>query len=129
MAMRLTERLITAFEPLMNARFRYTLEDKLRRSLNGVFREALAIKAKVVASRHVYECIWPDSGSSFNPEIMEIERASRVGDDQRAVRLVLVPGIRVHSSERGMVDYLGFKTADDELSGSSRTLCKAIVLI
>lgn len=135
MTSRFAERLLAALQPLMQHKYKSTLEGTLRPTLQAIFRAALEIKTSVMVSKDMYQCIWPTPEAIFDPITMETERDKFNPDtaeshmNQMKVRLVLVPGLCVYEHDRQLVDYFGFKREDDMCTANPRVLYKAVVLV
>ena len=105
------------------------------KSLESVFHIALRVKTLGMMGNHILEFIWPDRDSVFDNSLMEEQRSGSTNGckyptEQKVgkVKLVLVPGLRVYSYDRKLVDYCGFTNGDEEGLEKVNAIAKAVVL-
>ena len=76
--------------------------------------------------KNVFECIWPAHNSIFERNFMAEESLEGTTCNQtpsnqgaKKVMLALVPGLRVYSYDRKLVDYCGFTKGGEGLEQPS----------
>ncbi|KAN0096635.1 hypothetical protein V8E51_015440 [Hyaloscypha variabilis] len=123
-ATKLSGRLLDALGPFIKHKGK--AEAKLQRRLESIFCAALNIKTFAMIGKNVFEYIWPVHNSIFERNLMAEEssegtKCNQTPSDQgtKTVMLALVPGLRVYSYDRKLVDYCGFTKGDEGLEQPS----------
>lgn len=132
-ATKLSERLFNAFGPFMKNKG--NSEGKLQLRLKSIFCAALNIKTCGMIGKNMFEFTWPAQNSIFerNSMVEESSEGSTYNptsskQEAKKVMLALVPGLRVYSYDRKLVDYCGFKKGDEEGLGQSSLVAQAVVV-
>ena len=130
----LANRLLTALAPLVKDKYRLE-ESSFEDELAGIFLLALEIKMLGMTPRHMFEFIWPSRNAKFDSDLMteDILANDTNGKDLcdhegKKVILTLVPGLRVHSCDRKLMDSRNFTTNGENGSGPSDLIVRARVL-
>jgi hypothetical protein len=131
----LAERHLDILTPFISEKSKTECTEILRVRLEGIFTVALGLKVLVMATKDMFECIWPTPGSEFDVDTMETAQPRRQGIDQydwiegSRVVLPVAPGLRLYSHDRELVDYNGFIEVGDCADGQPRVIAKSVVYI
>ena len=108
---------------------------KLQIRLKSIFCAALNIKAFAMIDKNVFEFIWPAHNSVLERNFMVEESLEGITCDQtpskqevKKVMLALVPGLRVYSYDKKLVDYCGFTRGDEEGLEQPSLVAQAVVV-
>lgn len=103
--------------------------------LDSIFRLALRINAQGMIGNMSLEHVWSACASIFESGIMTMEQSKEVDGEieqheQKAqmVLLTLVPGFRLYSCKRDLVDYCSFVTGYQDAEKELMDLRKATVI-
>ena len=132
-AAKLSERLLNTLGPFIKNKGESRAKLQIR--LKSIFSGALNIKTLVMIGKNVFEFIWPAHNSIFERNLMVEESpegtiGNQTPSNQQAkkVMLALVPGLRVYSYNRKLVDYGGFTTGDEEGLEQPSLVAQAVVV-
>lgn len=133
-AKRLAKRLLNALAPLVKGKYSVGEKD-FEEELEAIFRSALEIKTLGMTANHVLEFIWPSRSTVFENDSMAEEASGSYTDGRgnsekkaKKVLLTLVPGLRVYSYERQLVDYCNFTSGDEKGLGKGDLVAHTLVM-
>lgn len=103
----LVNRFSKTFQPVFMSK---TGREKLDSSLRSVIHAAVMLRAEMLVDEKSYELLWPQAGSQFSRDEMEISR-DFCSTTPGIVTLPLCPGFKAITKKEATIDYAGLTMA------------------
>lgn len=131
----LADRLLKALGPFIRNKGANKQRSRLKDLLESTFVCALNIKTQTLISKDMFETTWPVPQSKFQDSSMDPEPLSSVEDNgacpinAQRVGLTLLPGIRVFSYDRKLVDYCSFAQGGECNLEKPKRISRAVIVL